>query len=130
MTLRKTLLLSGAVAGVVIVAVIAYFVLPGVLFERAVWSSIREQQLLLEGATPLFDTVIAQKLKVGDSLEHAKKVLSDAGQEFTVDSDYPSGRKLQSICRIGRGAAFVIELHLDSEERIAKIDITKAYSGP
>src|SRR5437868_2951509 len=100
MTLRKKLLLSGTVAAAAI-GIAAYLFLPGVLFERAVWRSIQEQQLLLEGATPLFDTVIAQKLKVGDSLEHAEKVLTDAGQEFTVDSDYPVGRKLQSVCRIG-----------------------------
>jgi len=68
-------------------------------------------------------------MKVGDSLEHAQKVLTDAGQEFNVDSDHP-GRKLQSICRVGRGAAFVIELHLDSSDHIAKIDIRKALTGP
>src|SRR2546430_14047590 len=124
MTLRKKLLLIGAVAAAVI-GIAAYFILPGVLFERAVWRSIREQELLLEGATPLFDTVIAQRLKVGDSLEHAKKVFADAGQEFDVDSDYPTGRKLQSRCIVGRGAAFVVELHLDSTDRIAKIDIHK-----
>jgi hypothetical protein len=129
MTRRKKFLFSGGVA-VVVVAVVAYFFLPGFLFERAVWHSLHEQELLLEGATPLFDSMIAQKLKVGDSLERAKKVLADAGQEFNVDSDYPSGRKLQSICRVGRGAAFVIELHLDKDERIAKIDIRKALSGP
>ncbi len=129
MTRRQRFLLGGGVA-VVVAAVVAYFFLPGFLFDRAVWHSLHEQELLLEGATPLFDTVIAQKLKVGDSLEHAKKVLSDAGQEFNVDSDYPSGRKLQSICRVGRGAAFVIELHLDKDEHIAKIDIRKALSGP
>jgi hypothetical protein len=129
MTRRKKLLLGGGILAAVAAAV-AFFMLPGVLFDRAVWHSIHEQQLLLEGATPLFDTVIAQQLKVGDSLDHAKKVLTDAGQEFDVDSDYPSGRKLQSICRVGRGAAFVIELHLDSQDHIAKIDITKTYTGP
>jgi len=125
---KKWLLASGAL--VVVIAIIGYLVLPGILFDRAVWHSLHEQELLLEGATPLFDTVIAQKLKVGDSLEHAKKVLTDAGQEFNVDSDYPAGRKLESICRVGRGAAFVIELHLDSSDRIAKIDIRKALTGP
>src|SRR5579864_4800788 len=106
---RKKLLISGVVA-VIVLVVAALFFLPGFLFDRGVWHSIHEQQLLLEGATPLFDTVIAQRLKVGDSLDHAEKVLTDAGQQFNVDSDYPSGRKLQSICRVGRGAAFVIEL--------------------
>jgi len=129
MTRRRKFLFTG-IAAAVVVAITSYFVLPGILFDRAVWHSLHEQELLLEGATPLFDTVIAQKLKVGDNLEHAKKVLTDAGQEFNVDSDYPTGRKLQSICRFGRGAAFVIELHLDSNECISKIDIRKALSGP
>lgn len=129
MTRRKKFLISGGVA-MIVLAVAAFFFLPGFLFDRAVWHSIHEQQLLLEGATPLFDTVIVQRLKVSESLDHAKKVLTDAGQQFDIDSDYPSGRKLQSICRVGRGAAFVIELHLDSQDHIAKIDITKAYTGP
>ena len=128
MTLRKGVAMGGLAA--IAIAVIAYFALPSYFLSRAVESSLREQQLLLEGATPLFDTVIVKKLVVGDSLEHAEKVLSDAGQEFTLEKKSPSGQKLQSICHVGRGAGFLVQLDVDTEDRISKVDITKFYEGP
>jgi hypothetical protein len=130
MTLRKKLLIAGSAAGAVAIAAIAYFLLPSYLFSRAVEHSMQQQALLLEGATPLFDTVIAKRLVVGDSLEHAKKVLTDAGQEFTVETDPTLPRRLQSNIPVGRGAGFLVQLDLDSKDRISKVDITKFYEGP
>jgi hypothetical protein len=100
------------------------------LLTRAVERSIAEQELLLEGATPLFDTVIAKKLVVGDTLEHVKKILADAGQEFTVETSPFLPHRLQSICRVGRGAGFSIEVGLDNDDRVTKVEITKFYEGP
>jgi len=48
MTRRKKFLISGAFA-VIVLAVAAFFFLPGFLFDRTVWHSLHEQELSLEG---------------------------------------------------------------------------------
>jgi hypothetical protein len=128
MTSRKTLVIVGS-AGAVILAVVACVFQPRDSLTRAVERSFAEQRLLFERATPRFDSLIAKKLAVGDTLEHAKKVLSDAGQKFTMDERL-SHRRLTSIFPVGQGAGFLVELDIDNHNKISNVDITKFYNGP
>lgn len=111
-----------------IVAALA-FAAPGCTsFDRVVAQSLHEQAVRIEAAKPLFDAVVTQKLKVGDTAEHAKKVLSEAGLPFAVDKVGPP--VLRSIYRTGAGSGFTIALELDGEDRVSKIDIREVYTGP
>jgi len=123
----EKILITAALA--VIIGVLAYFLLPGALLGFAIARSAQEQTLQIEGARPLFDAVVRKKLTIGDSLEHAKKVLKDAGLEFTIDRDL-AHPKLYSMCHAGRGPGFSIELELDSDDRIARIDIQDYVDVP
>jgi hypothetical protein len=97
-------------------------------FDQKVAESLREQAARNEAAKPLLDAVVAKKLKIGDSIERAKEVLSDAGLTFEVDKI--GALVLRSIYRTGDGCGITIALEIDSEQRISKIDIREVYTGP
>ena len=97
-------------------------------FEAMVARSLREQGVRNEAVKPLLDTVVTKKLKIGDSVDQAKKVLTDAGLEFAIDKIGPP--VLRSIYRTGSGCGFTIVLGIDAEQRISKIDVREFYTGP
>ncbi len=124
---KKKIIILGSVA---VLGIAAYFVGPDLYFSFVVGRSLREQGLQNEGAKPLFDAVVTKKLRVGDSLEHAKEVLSSAGLGFdVVRAPFPRPM-IQSIYRAGRWSGFTIQLELDSQDSISKIDIHEYFTGP
>ena len=83
-----------------------------------------------EGAKPLFDAVVTKKLKIGDSLDHAKQVLGNAGLGFdVVRAPFPRPM-VRSIYRASRWSGFTIQLELNDQNRISKIDIREYFTGP
>lgn len=78
---------------------------------------------------PRLDATVTTKLKVGDSLAHAKQVLSDAGLGSHLE-EHPPRPILKSILRGGRWSGFSIAVELDDRRRIAKIDIREFFTAP
>jgi hypothetical protein len=69
-------------------------------------------------------------LKIGDTIDGAKRVLSEAGVEFTIDNT-ASPPPLRSVYYAdGPGPGFIIELELDKSDRISKIDIQDFIDVP
>ncbi|HVU47668.1 MAG TPA: hypothetical protein VHD85_16175 [Terracidiphilus sp.] len=127
MTRRKKIILLGSVA---VLGIAAFLVGPSLFFSFAVGRSLREQRLQNEGAKPLFDAVVTKKLKAGDSLEHAKEVLSNAGLGCdVVRAPFPRPM-IQSIYHAGPWSGFTIQLELDTQDRISKVDIHEYFTGP
>jgi hypothetical protein len=85
MTRQKKLLIIAAV--LLAIVAFAYFVGPRILFGLAIGEAIRHNTAKLDRARPRFDALVRNKLKVRDSLEHAKEVLTDAGLDFTIDNE-------------------------------------------
>jgi len=114
-----------------IIGVLAYFDFPDVFLGFAIGRSVKQQTAQIERARPKFNSAIVQNLNVGDSLEHARKVLSDAGLEFTIDKE-ASPPILRSVYPAGDhpGPGFLIQLELDTRDRIAKIDIQDYVDVP
>lgn len=127
MTLRKKIIIFCSVAAL---GIAAYFVVPELYFSFVVGRSLREQGLQNQGAKPLLDAVVTKRLKVGDSLEHVKEVLSNAGLGFEVVREPFPRPAVHSIYRTGRWSGFTIKLELDSQDRISKIDIREYFTGP
>jgi hypothetical protein len=98
------------------------------LFDAQIASLLREQGLRNEAAKPFLDAAIVKKLKIGDTAEHAKKVLRDAGLDFYQEA-LPTPRLL-STYRTGDGCGFSIAVNLDRKHRVAKIDIREFFTGP
>ena len=109
-----------------IVGVVAYGY---VRFNSAVAESLRRQAALNAAAKPAFDAAVTSKLKVGDSLEHAQEVLRSARLEFSVERRISPAR-LDSILRTGDSCGFRINLELDAQDRISKMDIREVFTGP
>jgi hypothetical protein len=127
MTLRNKIIILSSVT---VLGIAGYFVVPDLYLSTAFAWSFREQGLQNQAVKPLFDAVVTKKLKVGDSLEHAKEVLSSAGLGFdVVRAPFPRPM-VQSIYRAGRWSGFTIQLELDSQDRISKIDIREYFTGP
>jgi hypothetical protein len=99
-------------------------------FSSSVTDLLKEQGVRNEAVKPLLDAVVTKKLKIGDSLDQAKKVLGDAGLDFTVDRPPLPRRVLHSIYRAGPYSGFTIQLELDGEDRITKIEIREYFTGP
>ncbi len=96
-------------------------------FEEMVAASLKEQEARNEAATPLLDAVVTRKLKIGDTVDHAKEVLAAAGLDSHIEHFAP---ELRSIYRTGHGCGFTIVLLLDNQERISKIDVQPFFTGP
>jgi hypothetical protein len=128
MARQKTILI--VTTAVAAVALIFLLLAPRIFLGLAITHSISHQSAQLESARPRFDTLVRNKLKVGDTVDDAKKVLSEAGLEFTID-DERSQRLLRSVYHAGEaGAAFRIEVTLDGRDRISKIDIQDFIDVP
>jgi hypothetical protein len=103
---------------------------PRIFLGLAITHSISHQSVQLESARPRFDALVRSKLKVGDTVDDAKRVLSEAGLEFTIENER-SPRLLRSVYHAGStGAAFLIEVALDGQDRISKIDIQDFIDVP
>ncbi len=126
MTTRTKILIAGSVllSGVVLV-----LIGPRLLFDWAVTRSITEQGIRVQAVKPLFDTVVTSRLKVGDTLEHAKEVLSYAGLDYSIAKE-PLPHELQSTYRAGDGSGFYVKLTLSRDDRITKVEIHDFYTGP
>ncbi len=96
-------------------------------FSASVAESFREQRVRNDAAKPLLDAVVTRKIKIGDTVDHAKQILTDAGLDFHFERFTP---ELRSIYRTGPGCGFTIVLALDSQERISKIDVRPFFTGP
>jgi hypothetical protein len=121
MTRQQKILIVAAV--VLAIAAFGYLAAPRILFGLAIGEAIRHNTTKLDRARPRFDALIRNKLKVGDSLEHGKKILTDAGLEVMIDRE-ESPPILRSVYLAdGPGPGWVIELELDKQDRISKIDI-------
>jgi hypothetical protein len=117
---KKILIIAAIVLGI---AAFGYLAGPRILFGLAIGEAIRHNTAKLDRARPRFDALIRNKLKVGDSFDHAKKVLTDAGLQFTVERD-ESPPILRSVYLAdGPGPGWVIELEIDKQDRISKVDI-------
>jgi hypothetical protein len=127
MLIRKKLNFIGVA---VVVAAAAWFAWPYVLLSYAVSRAFHEQGVQNEAAKPLFEAVVAKRLKVGDSLEHVKEVLNYAGLGFDVVREPFPSPMVQSIYRAGRWFGFTIHLELDHEDRVSKVDIHEYFTGP
>ena len=120
------------IATVVVVALAMVFLLvgPRVFLGLAIARSAKLQSAQLERARPRFDALVRNKLKIGDTVDDAKKVLSEAGLEFTSENRQ-SPRLLRSAYpAAGPGGAFLIEVTLDEQDRISKIDIQDFIDVP
>ena len=116
--------LLGAVIGIVVVAGGSFLWIGHKMRE-----DLRHQAELNAAAKPLVDAAVTQKLKVGDTLEHAKKVFKDAGLAYSVESTLNPGAQLNSFYPTGQGCGIRVRLDIDANGNISKIDIRESITG-
>ena len=94
------------------------------------WPDFFEQRIQNAAAKPLFEAAVTRQLKVGDSLAHVQDVLTYAGLGYEVVRGPFPRPVVQSIYRAGRLSGFQIQLELDNDDRVSKIDIHEYFTGP
>ncbi|HYR22480.1 MAG TPA: hypothetical protein VEP30_06115 [Chthoniobacterales bacterium] len=130
MTRRRKILITAAV--VVVVAAAAYIVVPRIMFGISLGRLVRHQQAEIEQMRPHFNLAIGQRLRVGQSIEDAKKILSAAGLEFLINEEQspPTLTSFYPPTHAEAGPGFLIELKIDNQNRISKIDIQEVTDMP
>jgi hypothetical protein len=115
-------------SAVLVLGVPAFFIFPTGCFYFEVSRDLQEQGRLNDAAKPRVDAVM-KDIHVGDTLGHAEQVLAEAHFGYTIDRS-PSHPRLQSSFRAGPESGFSIELKLDRDDKVTKVDVHPYFTGP
>lgn len=124
MTLTRKIAIG---VGIVVLGLGGAFGLISCQYGDWIKESLREQGALNDAAKPLLEAVITNRIKVGDTVDHAKQVLAEAGLTAYSDRTAP---QLSALYRTGPGCGFTIALDVDRQNRIEKIEIRPFFTGP
>ena len=68
------------------------------------------------------------RLKPGDTVEQATRVLNEAGLPNSVDRFNKARPRIQSVYRMRNGSGYSIYIYLDRDDRVTKIEFERFYT--
>ena len=127
MTLGKNKSMNVRRITIVIVSAAVAVALCGAAYvSHGMQAGLDEQSARLEAVRPLLESTVTRRIKVGDSVEHAKDVLREAGLTYRVEGAQHAvfaGYQAGPVC------GFTIVMELSPDERISKIEVQPYLRG-